>query len=96
MTGTPAGAHVGGSVTHLWNQHIKPRTDARYYTKTQANGRFLPGGNLPAGKTVRGTYWMGATAGAGFDLATSEILFGWRLRSRADAAFHPVGRPCSR
>jgi hypothetical protein len=41
MVGTPAGAHVGGSVSHLWNQHIKPKTDARYYTKSQANGRYV-------------------------------------------------------
>lgn len=39
MTATPVYSHVGGSVTHLWN-HLKPKTDARYYTKGQANGRF--------------------------------------------------------
>lgn len=93
MMGTPAAAHVGGSVTHLWNQHIKPKTDARYYTKTQANGRFLPGANLPAGKTVRGTYWMGATAGAGFDLATSEISFGWRFAAAPTRHFIQLGAP---
>jgi hypothetical protein len=94
MMGTPAGAHVGGSVSHLWNQHIKPKTDARYYTKSQANGRFLPGGNLPAGRTVRGTYWMGDIAAAGFDLATSEISFGWRFASPPTPHFIPsTGTP---
>jgi hypothetical protein len=29
MVGTPAGAHIG-SVTHLWNKHIKPKADKRY------------------------------------------------------------------
>jgi phosphoribosylcarboxyaminoimidazole (NCAIR) mutase len=41
MTATPVSGHVSTSVTHLWNAHIKPKTDARYYTKAQANGRYL-------------------------------------------------------
>jgi hypothetical protein len=39
MVGTPAGAHVTGWA-HNWTEHIRPRTDARYYTKTQANHRY--------------------------------------------------------
>jgi hypothetical protein len=39
MVGTPAGAHVAGWA-HNWTEHIRPRTDARYYTKTQANKRY--------------------------------------------------------
>lgn len=30
MLATPAGAHVGGTVGHLWKDHIKPKTDPRY------------------------------------------------------------------
>jgi hypothetical protein len=30
LLATSAGAHVGGTVSHLWNQHIKPRADVRY------------------------------------------------------------------
>jgi hypothetical protein len=30
MMATPAASHVGGTVGHLWNDHIKPRADARY------------------------------------------------------------------
>jgi hypothetical protein len=30
VVATPAVSHVGGTVSHLWNQHIKPRADARY------------------------------------------------------------------
>jgi hypothetical protein len=41
MTATPVVGHITGSVAHLWNAHIKPKTDARYYTKAQANTRFL-------------------------------------------------------
>ena len=39
MVATPAGAHVA-SWEHNWTEHIRPRTDARYYTKTQANQRY--------------------------------------------------------
>ena len=41
MTATPVSGHIGSSVTHLWNAHLKPKTDARYYTKAQANARYL-------------------------------------------------------
>lgn len=68
VIGTPATAHVGGWV-HNWNTHIKPQSDSRY----------MPGGKLPAGKTVRGAYMMGGTAAAGFDLGTGEIAFGYRV-----------------
>jgi hypothetical protein len=42
IAATPVSGHISTSVTHLWNAHIKPKTDARYYTKAQANGRYLP------------------------------------------------------
>jgi hypothetical protein len=37
---TAALGHVGGTVDHLWVDHIRPRADVRYYTKAQANARF--------------------------------------------------------
>ncbi len=37
---TPVGAHVGGSVAHLWNQHIKPKATQLFYTKQQSNSRI--------------------------------------------------------
>jgi hypothetical protein len=40
LTATPVYSHVGTSVTHLWNAHIKPKTDARYYTKKQSDSKF--------------------------------------------------------
>ena len=40
---------------------------------------FLPGGTVPSGTTIRGTYWMGDVASAPFDLATSEISFGYQF-----------------
>lgn len=53
MVATPATGHISGW-THNWTQHIKPKTDARYYTKQQSNDRFrnhIPGGPL-AGASV--------------------------------------------
>jgi hypothetical protein len=41
MTATPVLGHIGSSVSHLWNAHLKAKTDARYYTKAQANARYL-------------------------------------------------------
>ena len=38
---TPAGAHVGGTVSHLWTQHIKPKVTSLVYTKAQSNARYL-------------------------------------------------------
>jgi hypothetical protein len=34
IVATPAGAHVGGSVKHLWN-HLKPRADQRYVNEKE-------------------------------------------------------------
>ena len=34
MVGTPVGAHIG-SVSHLWNQHLKPKADARYVNERE-------------------------------------------------------------
>jgi hypothetical protein len=34
MVGSPAGAHVGGTVNHLWN-HLKPKADPRYVNETE-------------------------------------------------------------
>ena len=50
MMGTPAGAHVGTSVGHLWGKHLRPlavklfytkkQSDARYYTKADSDARY--------------------------------------------------------
>jgi hypothetical protein len=41
LSATPVYSHVGGSVTHLWTTHIRPKTDTRYYTKQLANQRYV-------------------------------------------------------
>jgi hypothetical protein len=48
MIGTPAGAHVGGTVSHLWNQHIKPKTDARYARKNAEAWHLVGAAGEPA------------------------------------------------
>ncbi len=81
LAGTPAGAHVA-SWTHNWNAHIKPKADARY----------LPGGNLPAGKTIRGAYRIsGNDQGAGMDLDGTTISFGYTLATAPTGHFIQSG-----
>lgn len=47
MMATPAIGHVGGTVSHLWSQHIKPKADARYLQNTivvtETSGSITPG-----------------------------------------------------
>jgi hypothetical protein len=50
----PAVAHVAGW-DHNWSTHIKPRTDARYYTKATSDSRFINNGEA-AGGDLSGTY----------------------------------------
>jgi hypothetical protein len=36
VVGTPVGAHIGSSVSHLWSQHIRPKADVRYVNEEEA------------------------------------------------------------
>ena len=80
MVGTPAGAHVA-NWTHNWNKHIKPKGDARY----------LPGGNIPAGKQLRGTFSIDGTATAPGQQNSDSISFGWTLAAAPVPHFIPAG-----
>jgi hypothetical protein len=64
---------------------------------TGATGATGPAGPfpvaLPAGQTLRGWYWAGATAAAGFALATSEISFLYPLAAAPTAHFINQGDP---
>jgi len=40
---TPAGAHVGNRVRHLWTQHIRPKADDRYVRLVARPGQTLSG-----------------------------------------------------
>ena len=50
---------------------------------------------FPAGQTVRGWYYAGGSASAGFDLAVTEMAFVHPPRGRADRSLHHVRRPDS-
>jgi hypothetical protein len=80
----PAGAHVGGTVDHLWGSHLKSKVTNLVYTKTQANSRFARktetvtiAGNLAPGKTITGIF--GASSGASTQYGTSALEFEPRL-----------------
>jgi hypothetical protein len=63
MAGSPAGAHVGGTVNHLWN-HLRPKADARYERPV-----------IQPGQTVRGTIGLRAEAsGAGVEFGANANL----------------------
>ena len=66
MVAAPATAHVAGSVLHLWNDHLKPLADARYYTKAQVNAY------LSAQSAHRSSGPSGASAGPGFTTVVTQ------------------------
>jgi hypothetical protein len=39
---TPAAAHIGTTVDHLWTDHIKPLSTELFFTKSQAQALFAP------------------------------------------------------
>lgn len=59
LMATPAGSHIG-TVTHLWNAHIKPRADARYDRPTVKRLETVRG-------TVGGQVISSATGEWGFN-----------------------------
>src|SRR5688572_8015879 len=93
MVATPAGAHVGGTVNHLWG-HLKPKTDARYLQNTirvvESGGTVALGGfdaeivNCPAGyQAIGGGVDINQVAGA--DIASSHpVRDGNRALTLAD------------
>ena len=42
LAATPAGAHIG-TVSHLWNHHIKPQADNRYVNEVAQRGDVMTG-----------------------------------------------------
>jgi hypothetical protein len=41
LTETPVSSHVGGTVKHLWTDHIRPRADERYVGRLEARDRYV-------------------------------------------------------
>jgi hypothetical protein len=78
MTATPAMSHVGGTVSHLWNTHIKPKADARYVKKS-------------AIKTIQGNYAGGAVAASANDDAWENISWGFDLGTAPQEHYIPDG-----
>jgi hypothetical protein len=39
---TPVCSHVGGTVWHLWHDHMVPRADKRYVLRHEARDRYVP------------------------------------------------------
>jgi hypothetical protein len=42
LAATPVYSHVGGTVRHLWRDHIVPRADKRYVPRLEARDRYVP------------------------------------------------------
>jgi hypothetical protein len=64
---TPAGAHVGGTVGHLWTTHLKPLAVKAFYTKAQSNERFVNVGESENWRQV------GAAGQPGFTFAWANF-----------------------
>ena len=81
---TPAGAHVGKGVKHLWKQHIRPLADNRYpprITRLQYQGFDSDG-------TVDGSYELLRTVG-NFNKAkaSTRVLLTWNAHASTDGSF---------
>ena len=58
-----------------------------------SSANILPGGTLPQGRMLRGTFHMGDTADAAGDLADSEISFGFNFSAPPTHHFIESGDP---
>lgn len=78
---TPAGAHVGGSVKHLWNKHLKSLViglgDPRWVNTDEAAGGDISGphGNLQIGSGAIGSTEIANAAVRNEDLGVSAWTF---------------------
>jgi len=92
----PASSHVGGWA-HNWTEHIKPRTDARYFTKAASDDRYYTKAQtesryaktfVPFGATVSGVWSVSAPSGS---LGLASITFHPKLPTTVTAEFLPDG-----
>jgi hypothetical protein len=90
---TPATAHFTQNTKHLgkhaWRQFIKQKV----YTRARSDARFLPGGDLPAGTTIRGVYSISGPATDAGDTFLGSISYGWRLASAPTELYIRAGSP---
>jgi hypothetical protein len=65
---TPVGAHVSGTITHLWRDHIRPKADARYVRDNELLWAVVaPDGSLEHGD--------GVVSSAKLDTGSYEVIF---------------------
>jgi hypothetical protein len=76
MVATPAGASMNWN--NIWNNHLKPKADARYVKKS-------------AIKTIQGNYAAGLQAESTADDGWDSISFGFKLASAPTPNFRPAG-----
>jgi hypothetical protein len=76
MVATPVSGHIGHRVSHVWNAHLKSKTDARYYTKAQANARYARQGAKAADAELLDGLDSTAFLGVGGKAADAEQLDG--------------------
>ncbi|HXV33515.1 MAG TPA: hypothetical protein VD769_05860 [Gaiellaceae bacterium] len=76
MVATPAGASLNWN--NIWNNHLKPKADARYVKKS-------------AIKTIQGNYAAGLQAGNTADDGWDSISFGFELASAPQEHFLAAG-----
>jgi hypothetical protein len=76
--GSPAGAHVGGTIEHIWN-HLKPKADKRYVNQKQALWAVVNSN----GTLARGS---GVTAVVNDSAANKRVYFSRDVRGCAFSA----------
>jgi hypothetical protein len=76
MVATPAGATLNWN--NIWNNHLKPKADARYVKKS-------------AIKTIQGNYAAGLQAASTNDDGWDSISFGFELASAPTPNFRQAG-----
>jgi hypothetical protein len=79
---TPVGAHVGGTVGHLWNDHLLPLAKGVFYTKTQADHRYLS-----PNETTRKFVWRVPND---VDTSLTSVFSAWDLQISASCILGDV------
>lgn len=89
IVGTPAGAHVKGTASHLWRKHIRPKTDKRYARVVASGTTVVDFGSMGSGACAAervNPAGVGNISGD-FVLVTSETSSDFMaLRPRVDGA----------
>jgi hypothetical protein len=82
IVATPAASHIG-SVTHLWNHHIKPKADARYSRVLTIQNSGVNGFNATTDTSIGG----GTYKAAGKCTLVMDGTLDWDDNSNANILF---------